>query len=293
MKERGINKKVSLSVRDLCEHIEACDRISKAALLLKEIGEEIDLPYPAVIADYTSDTLAKDENGEPLAKHFGWEIDFRQDCEARRLHTMSPIATMCRLSLKPFIWKAEDVEKACSTLPRTADWHLTPDRGIYGALAVPIHMPLCRIGSVQWISRDASSDLPAVLAEHGADLRAAAHLFMELVFSERSDAEISIRGEHPDEKTLTELNRVRLTERELECLNWVALGKTDVQIGKIIRRVATTSRFHVENAMSKLGASNRAQAVAIAMQLGLICAHDIHPIDMALRQSQRYQYGGL
>lgn len=278
---------MSLSVRALCEHLAACERISKAAVLLKEIGEEIDLPYPAVIADYTSNTLAKDENGEPLAKHFGWEVDFREDWEERRLHLVSPIAAMCRLSLKPFIWKAKDVEKACSALPRTADWHLTPDRGIYGALAVPVHMPLCRVGSVQWISRDASADLTAVLAEHGADLRAAAHLFMELLYAERTDTEISIHGEHPDEKTLTELNRVRLTERELECLNWVALGKTDVQIGEIIHRVATTSRFHVENAMTKLGASNRAQAVAIAMQLGLIRSHDnVHPLDVALRRTR-------
>ena len=282
---------MSLRVQELCKTLGECDRISKAAALLKEVGEEIELPYPAVIADYTSDTLAKDENGEPLAKHFGWEIDFREDWEERRLHLISPIAAMCRLSLKPFIWKAEDVQKACTALPRAADWHLTPERGIFGALAVPIHMPLCRVGSVQWISRDASSDLPAVLAEHGAELRAAAHLFMELVYAERTDTEISIHGEHPDEKTLTELNRVRLTERELECLNWVALGKTDVQIGEIIHRVATTSRFHVENAMTKLGANNRAQAVAIAMQLGIIRAHDnVHPVDMAERHAQRYQY---
>ncbi|MCY4042075.1 MAG: LuxR C-terminal-related transcriptional regulator [Gammaproteobacteria bacterium] len=279
---------MGLSVRELCECFDACDRISEAAAVLKEIGEKIDLPYPAVIADYTSDTLAKDENGEPLAKHFGWEIDFREDWEERRLHLISPIAAMCRLSLKPFVWKAEDVERACNELPRAADWHLTPDRGIYGALAVPIHMPMCRVGSVQWISRDVSIDLPAVLAKYGADLRAAAHLFMELVYDERTDTEISIHGEHPVEKGLTELNRMRLTERELECLNWVALGKTDVQIGEIIHRVATTSRFHVENAMTKLGASNRAQAVAIAMQLGLIRAHDnIHPLDMAQRQAER------
>ena len=281
---------VNQTVRALCASLGQCERISKAAVILKEIGEAIGLPFPAVIADYTSHALPKDENGEPLAKHFGWEIDFREDWVERRLNLVSPIAAMCRLSLKPFIWKAEDVQKACSALPRSADWHLTPERGIFGALAVPVHMPLCRVGSVQWISRDDSSDLPAVLSEHGADLRAAAHLFMELVYTERTDTEISIHGEHPDEKALTELNRVRLTERELECLNWVALGKTDVQIGQIIHRVATTSRFHVENAMNKLGASNRAQAVAIAMQLGIIRAHDnIHPADMAKRHRQRYQ----
>ncbi len=279
------------TVRALCTSLGQCERISEAAVILTEIGKAIGAPFPAVIADYTSHTLVKDENGEPLAKHFGWEEDFREDWVERRLHLVSPIAAMCRLSLKPFIWKAEDVQKACSALPRSADWHLTPERGIFGALAVPVHMPLCRVGSVQWISRDESSELHAILSEYGTYLRAAAHFFMELIYTERTDTEISIQGEHPDEKAFTELNRVRLTERELECLNWVALGKTDVQIGEIIHRVATTSRFHVENAMTKLGASNRAQAVAIAMQLGIIRAHDnIHPADMARRHAQRYQY---
>ena len=277
-------------MRALSSKLGQCDRISKATGVLKEIGAEIGLPFPAVISDYTTHTLTKDENGEPLAKHFGWEIDFREDWVERRLNLVSPIAAMCRLSIKPFVWSAEDVQKACSALPRSADWHLTPERGIHGGLAVPVHMPLCRVGSVQWISRDDSTHLPSVLSEHGNDLRAVALLFMELVHAERSDTEISIHGEHPDEKTLSELNRVRLTERELECLNWVALGKTDVQIGGIIHRVATTSRFHVENAMTKLGANNRAQAVAIAMQLGIIRAHEnIHPADMARRHAVKFQ----
>ena len=59
-------------------------------------------------------------------------------------------------------------------------------------------------------------------------------------------------------------------------LTWVALGRTDGEISELIHRSPTTARFHVENAMGKLGARNRAQAVAIACQLGLIHANGPH-----------------
>jgi ATP/maltotriose-dependent transcriptional regulator MalT len=55
---------------------------------------------------------------------------------------------------------------------------------------------------------------------------------------------------------------------------WVALGRTDTEIAAILHRSPTTARFHVDNAIEKLGARNRAQAVAIASQLGLIHAID-------------------
>jgi len=53
-----------------------------------------------------------------------------------------------------------------------------------------------------------------------------------------------------------------LTTRERDSLNFVAQGKTDWEIAKILGVSETTARFHVDNARRKLGAVNRAQAVA-------------------------------
>lgn len=57
-----------------------------------------------------------------------------------------------------------------------------------------------------------------------------------------------------------------LTAREVECLRWVALGKTDEEIGVILSIRARTARFHVENAKRKLGVATRVQAVAQALK---------------------------
>lgn len=55
---------------------------------------------------------------------------------------------------------------------------------------------------------------------------------------------------------------VRLTARERDALRWVAEGKSDWEISVILGLSQTTVRFHVDNARRKLGAVNRAQAVA-------------------------------
>ena len=61
-----------------------------------------------------------------------------------------------------------------------------------------------------------------------------------------------------------------LSERELECMRWVADGKTDWEIGMILKISEATARFHVDRARGKLHAVTRAQAVARLVARGLL-----------------------
>ncbi len=56
-----------------------------------------------------------------------------------------------------------------------------------------------------------------------------------------------------------------LTPRERECLKWVAAGKTDWEISQILNISEQTAHGYVQNALIKLGARTRAQAVAQAL----------------------------
>lgn len=69
---------------------------------------------------------------------------------------------------------------------------------------------------------------------------------------------------------LEDLQRYKLSERERECLRWVAAGKTSWEIGHILGIAERTAIFHLNNAMKKLGAVNRSHAVARALQHGVI-----------------------
>lgn len=55
---------------------------------------------------------------------------------------------------------------------------------------------------------------------------------------------------------------IHLTDRERDSLAWVAEGKSDWEISVILGVAESTIRFHVDNARKKVGAVNRAQAIA-------------------------------
>jgi DNA-binding CsgD family transcriptional regulator len=59
---------------------------------------------------------------------------------------------------------------------------------------------------------------------------------------------------------------VRLSVREREILGLIAGGDSGAQIAEALVLSPETVRTHIRNAMSKLGASSRAQAVALAFQ---------------------------
>ena len=53
-----------------------------------------------------------------------------------------------------------------------------------------------------------------------------------------------------------------LSERERQIMTWVAMGKTNPEIGCILRISEFTVKNHMKSIFSKLDVSNRAQAVA-------------------------------
>jgi DNA-binding CsgD family transcriptional regulator len=61
-----------------------------------------------------------------------------------------------------------------------------------------------------------------------------------------------------------------LTQRERECLKWIAAGKSDWEIGCILSISEKTVNSHVEHAKQKLGATTRAQAVVAALRTGAV-----------------------
>ncbi len=58
-----------------------------------------------------------------------------------------------------------------------------------------------------------------------------------------------------------------LTDREREILLWVRGGLSNQQIGEKLGISALTVKNHVQKILRKLGAANRAQAVAVAMTM--------------------------
>ncbi len=232
---------------------------AEAVDIAKRIGAAIGLPYPSCIADYSDPLLTRAPDGRTYAELFGWSIDFREDWERNRLNLISPIANVCRYSTRPFIWRSRDIVQL-TTETRGKHWHLTPERQIAGGITIPVHLPLGRVASTSWVARTEERPFEDVLDENAAALRMAAILFLDIVSSQGGDAPSLPAG----------ADGSGLSEREVECLSWVALGKTDSEIATIINRSVPTVRFHLENAMKKLNVHNRTQAAALAAQTGIL-----------------------
>ena len=61
-----------------------------------------------------------------------------------------------------------------------------------------------------------------------------------------------------------------ISDRERECLRWVSVGKTAWETAVILGLSRRTIEFHLNNAVRKLGASNKVHATTTAIRLGLL-----------------------
>lgn len=73
-----------------------------------------------------------------------------------------------------------------------------------------------------------------------------------------------------DHATVDARRRSALSPREREVLRWIASGKTDWEIGRILEISERAVKFHAAGARRKLEAANRTHAVALAMAAHLI-----------------------
>lgn len=126
------------------------------------------------------------------------------------------------------------------------------------AIVVPVHLPFGQIGAAILVSNDPGRTNLATefsLADE-ALVPAIARFVAGYVAVSR------------DERYLPADSL--LTSREIECLSWVAHGKTDFEISIILGCSHAGVRYHVTRACAKLGAVNRAQSVFRACQLGYL-----------------------
>jgi len=149
-----------------------------------------------------------------------------------------------------------------STGPEGDAWRCLDNFGVSVALIVPVHLPQGRFSNVgiYWDPDRPIEEWKSVMSAYRDTLFVLGHYFCETM-----DRRFISKGANT--------HSARLTARERECLEWTARGKTNRETAAIIGRSTATVRFHLENAMRKLGASNRASAVASAYSMGWLKPH--------------------
>jgi DNA-binding NarL/FixJ family response regulator len=62
----------------------------------------------------------------------------------------------------------------------------------------------------------------------------------------------------------------QLSERELQVLHYIAIGKSNKEIGQVLYISENTVKGHVKSILAKLDAMGRTEAIAVALRRGLI-----------------------
>ncbi|MYM00075.1 helix-turn-helix transcriptional regulator [Novosphingobium sp. FGD1] len=202
-----------------------------------------------------------DADGNMLATEvFGWGDDDRVWWRNSRIALDSPLTTACRFESLPFWANAEGFRtREPNAYLASIDIGNFETRAMTrAAIGVPVHLPFGQIGAVSFnpLDRDKTD-----LTEEFARLSDALGLYARTFIATYVQVMGSTQALPPES---------RLSKREVECLRWAAIGKTDLEISMIMSRSRATVRFHIHNAATKLNAVNRSQTVFKAAQLGYI-----------------------
>ena len=215
----------------------------------------VDNPIPGVIYEWT------DADGNILAMDvFSWSD--REDSWWRRpqIALNSPIPRICRYESDPFWCNEKGVNTRVPNvlledinLTKFSE-HVQPK----AIICVPVHMPFGQIGAVSFSLKDLDKeDLSEEFEKFSHSLEILSRAF------------ITGYVKVTDERNWIPKD-CRLSKREVQCVSWAALGKTDKEIATILSRSCATVRFHLNNAAKKLDAVSRSQTVFKASQLGYL-----------------------
>ena len=251
----------SFSSRHAPTAIMSASDIRPAAEALRAIALELGHFRVAACANIASKAPMSDGDGNILAcTVFGWPATKEQWWQKPLLALSSPLTTACRYEGEPFWANAEGIHtRAANPMVDQVDLALFNDEvNASAVIVVPVHMPFGQIGAVSFSPvNNGRNDLSKEFDLYADQLEYHARRFVTGYTRVTSQRPWIARN-------------CRLSKREVECLRWAAVGKTDVEISLILSRSCATVRFHINNAATKLEAVNRSQTVFKAAQLGYL-----------------------
>jgi len=170
----------------------------------------------------------------------------------KNIERRDPLVFAARRRMTPFVW---DEVYSDPHLPAESKelYQFAHDFGWVDGMCVPVHGPAGYQGLISMLAR---SKLALSPRERGL-LELAARSIHEACRHTLGF------GVSPEPVPV-------MTARELECMKWVAVGKSDWEIAQMLRISESTVHFHVENAKKKLKKSTRTEAVALLVLHGLM-----------------------
>lgn len=235
-------------------------QIREAAAVLRDAVREVSGLNVTTSHDIAASHLMKDAEGEILAATVFAAARADEWWLRPQLALHSPLIAACRVMAEPFWCNARGIySHGGRAILKEIDLSDFAERTrAKVAIAVPVHLPFGQVGAASLLSDDPDCEDLGEAFDRSVDVAA--------IYIRRFITSYVEVTQAPSRLVGTPL----LSRREVECLRWAAVGKTNDEIGIILGLSRATVRFHIRNASRKLEAVNRDQTVFKATQLGYL-----------------------
>lgn len=193
---------------------------------------------------------------QPLESAFlvsNYPSEWRAAYDQQHLHGVDPTVSHCLGSALPIIWQPSSFQGQ----RQQEFYEQASSYGLRSGVTLPVHGRAGEFGMLSFVTGQ------GVRPGQEAPLDTLASLTLIRDYALESSRKFSAaKG--------AQAPAVKLTERELECLKWVAAGKSSWEVSRILGRSEATVNFHLANIMRKFDVSTRQQAIVKSIAAGLV-----------------------
>lgn len=198
------------------------------------------------------------EPGESLREYVllsGWPTAWLERYIRQDYVHVDPVIRQLRRTVTPFKWDEAAYDRDNEPGAHRVMTEATEFR-MNSGLTVPIYSVSGFQACVTYGSAERKVDLPS---------RSVAALHLISIYAHNKTRDIMVGNGNRAAKRAT-----GLSAREIEVLKWMAAGKTNWEIARILGVAERTVEFHVSQALRRLNAVTRTQAVAEAFRARIL-----------------------
>jgi DNA-binding CsgD family transcriptional regulator len=239
---------IVLNFLDKARH---CNSVEELSAVIQDVLDGIGFPLWA----YQTQSEILLEEPQPILVHNfpkQWESYYMEnDCS-----NIDPVITYGKKLHTPFQWS--QITEGIELNKQEVEYQsIAAEHGMHDGLAIPLIGANGRISMLSLATETKDEKLSKLLVCYQDQIIALAFAFHSIAKDFIKDNNLVI-------------DKPELTNREKECLLWIAKGKSSWDIGQILGISTRTVVFHVENAKKKFGVSSRYHLIVKAIYDGHI-----------------------
>ncbi len=236
-------------------HVEDLIAALGSAMSQDEVAKHLQRYVNSLGFNHCTYDLMLAPTGQQQTHFTNFPQDFVDHYIANRYARFDLMANYAATTLLPFSW-TDVIQKLNPGKDHYAIRNEATEFGLRNVAMVPIHGPANTKAYLALANNMNPKEFEVLFSEWKHVLQIIAAHLHERILDFNSSRESNLRG--------------LLTARELEILTWSASGKSYPVTAQILEIKESTVKDHLKNIFSKLGVGSKEQAIAKAVEYGLI-----------------------